>query len=84
MTYAESEYHPYDFANRRHIGPSPAEIAAMLEVVGAASLDALIDETVPAGIRQARAARLGAGADRAGGAAPAAATAGEEPGARPA
>ena len=53
MTYAESEYHPYDFANRRHIGPSPAEIAAMLEAVGAASLDALIDETVPAGIRQA-------------------------------
>ena len=49
MTYAESDYHPYDFANRRHIGPSPAEIAAMLEVVGAASLDALIDETVPAG-----------------------------------
>ena len=27
-----TEYHPYDFANRRHIGPSPAEIAAMLEV----------------------------------------------------
>ena len=53
MTYAESEYHPYDFANRRHIGPSPSEIAAMLEAVGAASLDALIDETVPAGIRQA-------------------------------
>ena len=53
MSYTESEYHPYDFANRRHIGPSPAEIAAMLEVVGAPSLDALIDETVPPGIRQA-------------------------------
>lgn len=52
MSFQESEYHPYDFANRRHIGPSPAEIAAMLGVVGAESLDALIDETVPAAIRQ--------------------------------
>ncbi len=53
MVFQESEYHPYDFANRRHIGPSPSEIAAMLRAVGAASLEALIDETVPAGIRQA-------------------------------
>ena len=30
MIFQESEYHPYDFANRRHIGPSPAEIAEML------------------------------------------------------
>jgi glycine dehydrogenase len=55
MTFQETEYHPYDFANRRHIGPSPAEIAEMLEAVGADSLDALIDETVPAEIRQAAA-----------------------------
>ena len=48
-----TDYDTYDFANRRHIGPSPAEMAAMLEVVGADSLDALIDETVPASIRQA-------------------------------
>ncbi len=53
MGFEESVYHPYDFANRRHIGPSPAEIAEMLRVVGAPSLDALIDETVPAAIRQA-------------------------------
>ena len=53
MEFQETEYHPYDFANRRHIGPSPAEIAAMLEAVGAPSLDALIDETVPAEIRAA-------------------------------
>ena len=45
-------YEPYDFANRRHIGPSPAEMAEMLEVVGADNLDALITQTVPAGIRQ--------------------------------
>ena len=36
-------YEPYDFANRRHIGPSPEEIAEMLRVVGVSSLDALID-----------------------------------------
>ncbi len=53
MVYKPTEYLPYDFANRRHIGPSPAEMAEMLAVVGAASLDALIDDTLPAGIRQA-------------------------------
>jgi len=35
----------------RHIGPSADEQAAMLEVIGAPSLDALIDQTVPAAIR---------------------------------
>ena len=45
-------YDPYDFANRRHIGPSPAEIEAMLQTVGAPSLDALMAETVPGSIRQ--------------------------------
>jgi glycine dehydrogenase len=38
----------------RHIGSSGTEIDAMLSVVGAASLDALIAETVPAGIRLGR------------------------------
>ncbi|MEM6888483.1 MAG: aminomethyl-transferring glycine dehydrogenase [Pseudomonadota bacterium] len=52
MAYTPTEYLPYDFANRRHIGPSPVEMAEMLDVVGAESLDALIDETVPAAIRQ--------------------------------
>ncbi len=51
-SHADGQYDPYDFANRRHIGPSVDEIARMLEVVGAESLDALIDETLPAGIRQ--------------------------------
>ena len=45
-------YDPYDFANRRHIGPSTNEIAEMLGVVGAESLHALIDETLPPAIRQ--------------------------------
>ena len=48
-------YEPYDFANRRHIGPSPEEIAEMLRVVGVSSLDALIDETVPKDIRLGKA-----------------------------
>ncbi len=47
------DYDPYDFSNRRHIGPSPDEMAAMLAELGVDSLDALIDETVPSAIRQA-------------------------------
>ncbi|WEF24347.1 aminomethyl-transferring glycine dehydrogenase [Paracoccus sp. S3-43] len=47
-----TDYNPDDFANRRHIGPSPAEMAEMLKAVGADSLDALIGQTVPAAIRQ--------------------------------
>ena len=53
MTDATGRYDPYDFANRRHIGPSPEEMEQMLAVIGADSLDALIDATVPAGLRQA-------------------------------
>lgn len=37
---------------RRHIGPSPRDIEAMLETVGARSLTALMSETLPASIRQ--------------------------------
>ena len=48
-----TDYDTYDFANRRHIGPSPEEMAEMLSVVGADGLDALIDRIVPASIRQA-------------------------------
>ncbi len=35
----------------RHIGPNDAEAADMLGVIGASSLDALIDQTVPVAIR---------------------------------
>ena len=52
MPYTPTPYDPYDFANRRHIGPSPAEMDEMLKVVGVRSLDELIDQTVPASIRQ--------------------------------
>ena len=59
MTYAPIDYLPYDFANRRHIGPSPAEMADMLATVGVTKLDQLIDETVPQAIRQAEALDFG-------------------------
>ena len=38
----------------RHIGPSGTEVESMLRVVGTASLDALLEETVPANIRLGR------------------------------
>src|ERR1700724_3297179 len=37
---------------RRHIGPSPRDVAAMLETVGAKSLGDLMSETLPGSIRQ--------------------------------
>jgi glycine dehydrogenase len=37
---------------RRHIGPSPRDVAMMLENVGAASLEALMAESLPSSIRQ--------------------------------
>ena len=52
MSFKRTDYQPYDFANRRHIGPSPSEMEEMLGIVGADSLDALIDETAPEAIRQ--------------------------------
>ena len=42
---------PPDQFRNRHVGPDEHDIAEMLKVVGAPSLDALIDEVIPAGIR---------------------------------
>lgn len=53
MHYEPIQYNPDDFANRRHIGPSPAEMRDMLETIGVDNLDTLIEETVPVSIRQA-------------------------------
>ncbi|MDO6726213.1 aminomethyl-transferring glycine dehydrogenase [Cognatishimia sp. 1_MG-2023] len=52
MPFTPTDYLPYDFANRRHIGPSPEEMDKMLDVVGAKDLDTLIDDTLPKSIRQ--------------------------------
>lgn len=49
-----------DFS-RRHIGPSAADIEQMLQVVGASSLDELIQQTVPASIRETRPLDIGPG-----------------------
>jgi glycine dehydrogenase len=35
----------------RHIGPRPAELARMLDVIGAGSLEELVDQAVPDSIR---------------------------------
>jgi glycine dehydrogenase len=43
-------HHPDTFVNR-HLGPSAAERDEMLAAIGSPSLDALIDQTVPAAIR---------------------------------
>ena len=53
MAFKLTDYQAYDFANRRHIGPSPKEMAEMLQVIGFKTLDALIEATVPESIRQA-------------------------------
>ena len=52
MPFTPTDYLPYDFANRRHIGPSPSEMEAMLTTVGSKSLADLMDDTLPPSIRQ--------------------------------
>ncbi len=52
MTDISGSYNPYDFANRRHIGPTPEEMEQMLAVLGCDSLDQLIAQTIPADLRQ--------------------------------
>jgi len=49
---------PSDTFARRHLGPGEAEIAEMLEVVGAASLEDLAAQTVPEAIRLEEPLRL--------------------------
>src|SRR6478672_4513801 len=44
---------------RRHIGPSPRDVDAMLETVGAKSLGELMGQTLPSSIRQKAALDLG-------------------------
>ncbi len=45
--------HSPDFPGR-HLGPSPSDAAEMLEAVGCATLDELMDQTLPADIRLGR------------------------------
>ena len=55
--------HPGSFQSR-HIGPDAAARDEMLRAIGVPSLDALIDQTIPPGIRADRAARPAAGRQR--------------------
>ena len=52
--------HPDRFV-RRHIGPGPEDIRQMLQPLGVASLDELVDAAVPANIRLRRPLRLPGG-----------------------
>jgi len=45
---------PLDTFTRRHLGPREADIGSMLGTLGLASLDELVDKTVPASIRLGR------------------------------
>ena len=49
---------PLPFASR-HIGPSPADAAAMLQTVGAASIEDLLEQALPHDIRQRQPLDLG-------------------------
>ena len=53
-----SDLSPADTFSRRHVGPSAADRAAMLKSLGAPSLDALIEETVPPSIHLRRSLNL--------------------------
>jgi glycine dehydrogenase len=55
---AEALTEPGDWLLPRHLGSNAEEIAAMLEVVGFPSLDALVDAAVPENIRLRRALNL--------------------------
>ena len=59
MSFKPTKYLPYDFANRRHIGPSPSEITEMLDLVGYTSLNDFIDDTIPKNIRQKKPLNFG-------------------------
>ena len=44
-------FEPTERFTSRHIGPSEADVSAMLQTIGCESMEALISETVPAAIR---------------------------------
>ncbi|MHC4262726.1 MAG: aminomethyl-transferring glycine dehydrogenase, partial [Planctomycetota bacterium] len=61
---APSEVHPLDLGPsdtfvRRHNGPRPDEVRAMLAVVGVDGFETLVDETIPSSIRLGRELELG-------------------------
>ena len=63
-THDTHRLEPLDTFARRHIGPRESEVAAMLGVVGFESIEALIEATIPSGIRLDAPMALSAPADR--------------------
>jgi glycine dehydrogenase len=61
MTTHDLSNEPATTFARRHIGPSPRDVAAMLDTVGAKSLAALMDEALPSSIRRSAPLDLGDG-----------------------
>ena len=57
-TAVDASFDPWQFRHR-HLGPSADNVQRMLRVVGAPTLDALVDETIPGDIRQAQPLDLG-------------------------
>ncbi len=60
----QSLIEPDEFT-RRHIGPSPADVDVMLQVLGAESVDALLAQTMPTSIRTEAPLALGGGVSEA-------------------
>jgi glycine dehydrogenase len=56
----QTQSHKNNNFERRHIGPSPTEIEAMLKTIGVGSMDELIAQTVPARIRAKQTLDFGA------------------------
>jgi glycine dehydrogenase len=54
----ETSFDPFHF-RYRHLGPSSDDVQHMLRVVGASTLDTLINEAIPGDIRQARPLDIG-------------------------
>jgi glycine dehydrogenase len=54
-----SDNHYQNTFTARHIGPSQADIAEMLETIGQESLEALIDAVVPPAIRSSEPLTIG-------------------------
>jgi glycine dehydrogenase len=53
QTISRNLTHPDRFSHR-HIGPRPKDLEVMIELTGASTLDALIDEVIPEAIRRRR------------------------------
>jgi len=57
--FAENAFDNSDLFVRRHIGPRPEDGRKMLEVLGLAGMDELIEKAVPASIRLQRSLQIG-------------------------